>query len=150
MSDDTKTAFKFREADENQSVSSLVRELADQASHLAQQQANLLQAEVRASINDLKVAAGAMAGAAIVGLVGLGVFLMGIAYLLALAMPLWLATLIVAAVTLAGAYLLFLRGQKKLQSGSFSVERTRRTLERAPTTIAGKNEGSSHERQSRR
>jgi hypothetical protein len=63
--------------------------------------------------------------------------LMGLAYLLAEAMEMWLATLIVAAATLAGAYFLFLSGRKKMQSSSMSVERTRRTLERAPGAMTG-------------
>lgn len=130
MAEESKSPFRFSDADK-ESIPDLVRQLAGEASHLAQQQASLLQAEVKASVNELKAAAGAMAGAAIVALCGLGVLLMGIAYLLALAMPLWLATLIVAAATLAGAYVLFLAGQKKLQSGSVGVERTKRTLARA-------------------
>jgi uncharacterized membrane protein YdjX (TVP38/TMEM64 family) len=147
MSDDEKSPFKFREAEGHESISDLVRELADQGSHLAQQQTSLLQAEVRAAIDDLKVGIGAMAGAAVVGIAGVGVLLMAIAYLLGTVMPLWLGTLIVAAATLAGACFLFLSAQKKMQSSSLSVERTRRTLERAPQAIAGqKNEGRSHER----
>lgn len=149
MAEESKSPFRFSDADK-ESIPDLVRQLAGEASHLAQQQASLLQAEVKASVNELKAAAGAMAGAAIVALCGLGVLLMGIAYLLALAMPLWLATLIVAAATLAGAYVLFLAGQKKLQSGPLGIERTKRTLERAPTSIAGKTEGPSNERSSRR
>ena len=78
-----------------------------------------------------------MAGAVVVGLAGLGVTLMGVAYLLAEAMELWLATLIVGLVTLAAAYAMFAAGKKKLQSGSLSVDRTRRTMERAPGAISG-------------
>lgn len=141
MSDD-KSPFSFRQVEDNESIPQLLRELAEQGSHLAQQQVQLVQAEVRESVSDLKLALGAMAGAAVVGIAGLGILLIGLAYLLAEVMELWLATLIVAAVTLAGAYLLFVGGQKKMQSSSVTAERTRRTLERAPSTIAGKhNEG---------
>lgn len=141
MSDD-KSPFSFRQVEDNESIPQLLRELAEQGSHLAQQQVQLVQAEVRESVSDLKLALGAMAGAAVVGIAGLGILLIGLAYLLAEVMELWLATLIVAAVTLAGAYLLFTSGRKKMQSSSVTAERTRRTLERAPSTIAGKhNEG---------
>lgn len=141
MSDD-KSPFRFRQVEDNESIPQLLRELAEQGSHLAQQQVQLVQAEVRESVSDLKLALGAMAGAAVVGIAGLGILLIGLAYLLAEVMELWLATLIVAAVTLAGAYLLFTSGRKKMQSSSVTAERTRRTLERAPSTIAGKhNEG---------
>lgn len=142
-----RSAFNFGERSGDESIPELLRRLTDQGSHLAQQQAKLVQAEIRASMTDLMEAAGAMAGAAVLGIAGLGVLLMGIAYLLAEAMDLWLATLIVAAVTLAGAYALFLGGRKKLQSSSLTAERTRRTMERAPSAISGNtNEGRRHDR----
>lgn len=62
-------------------------------------------------------------------------------------MKLWLATLIVGWVTLAAAYAMFAAGKKKLQSGSLSVDRTRRTIERAPGAISGnQNEVHNHGR----
>jgi len=131
------SAFKFEQPSGNESVPDLIRRLTEQGSHLAQQQMRLIEAEVRSSVTDIKEAAGAMAGAAVVGIAGLGVLLMGLSFLLAEAMELWLATLIVAAATLAGAYALFAAGKKKLQSSSMSAERTRRTLERAPSAISG-------------
>jgi hypothetical protein len=128
---DTRSAFGFDPAERKETIPDLVRRLTEQGSHLAQQQVSLVQAEVRDSINDLRVGAGAMAGAAVVGIAGLGVLLMGLAYLLDEVMQLWLATLIVAAATLVVAYVMVASG-KKMQSNSMSVERTRRTLERAP------------------
>lgn len=138
---DTRNAFGFDQAERKESIPDLVRQLTEQGSHLAQQQVSLVQAEVRDSINGLKVGAGAMAGAAVVGIAGLGVLLMGLAFLLDEVMQLWLATLIVAAATLAVAYAMFASGKKKIQSNSMSVERTRRTIERAPSAIAGQQEG---------
>jgi hypothetical protein len=134
---DTRSAMGFDQSERRESIPDLVRQLTEQGTHLAQQQANLVQAEIRSGVTDLKEAAGAMAGAAVVGLAGLGVTLMGLAYLLAEAMELWLATLIVGLVTLAAAYAMFTAGKKKLQSGSLSVDRTRRTMERAPGAISG-------------
>ena len=142
-----KRAFDFNEQRADESIPELVRRLADQGSHLAQQQARLVEAEVRSSVNDIKTAAGAMAGAAVVGIAGLGVLLMGLAFLLGEFMALWLATLLVAAATLVGAYALYEGGLKKLQSSSLDVERTRRTLERAPDAISGNtNEGPTDDR----
>ena len=138
---DTRSAFGFDPAERKETIPDLVRQLTEQGSHLAQQQVSLVQAEVRDSINDLRVGAGAMAGAAVVGIAGLGVLLMGLAYLLDEVMQLWLATLIVAAATLVVAYVMFASGKKKMQSNSMSVERTRRTLERAPSAIAGHKDG---------
>ena len=144
---DTRGAFGFEQSERRESIADLVRQLTEQGTHLAQQQANLVQAEIRSGVTDLKEAAGAMAGAAVVGLAGLGVTLMGVAYLLDEAMKLWLATLIVGLATLAAAYAMFAAGKKKLQSGSLSVDRTRRTIERAPGAISGnQNEVHNHGR----
>src|ERR671921_2394105 len=96
---DTKSPFGFDQAEGRETIPDLLRQLTEQGTHLAEQQANLVQAEIRSGVNDIKEAAGAMAGAAVVGLAGLGVLLMGLSYLLAEAMELWLATLIVAALT---------------------------------------------------
>ena len=131
------SAFKFRESRKDESIPDLVRRLTEQGSQLAEQQLRLVEAEVRSGFSDVKESAGAMAGAAVLGLTGIGVVLMGLAFLLGRAMPLWLATLIVGVAALAGAYAMFVAGQKKLQSTSLSVERTKRTLERAPAAISG-------------
>lgn len=142
-----RNAFNFDKRGDDEGIPELLRRLADQGSHLAQQQAKLVQAEVQSSVDDLKQSAGAMAGAAVLGIAGLGVLLMGLAFLLGEAMPLWLATLIVAAATLAGAYAMFVAGQKKLQSSSLTAERSRRTIERAPSAVSGNtNEERSNER----
>ena len=138
-SNDRRSAFQF-DGKHDDSVAGLVHRLTEQGSHLAEQQLRLIEAEVRSGVADVKQSAGAMAGAAVLGLAGLGVLLMGFAYLLAEAMPLWLATMIVAAVALGGAWLMFSAGQKKLQSRSLSAERSRETLARAPSAISGKSQ----------
>ena len=119
-------------------VVDLVRQLAGQGSHLAEQQLSLVKAEIREATTDIKTAVGAMAGAAVVGLAGLGVLLMGIAYLLgdAIESVPW-ATLIVGLVTLVIAYLLYQAGSKKLSAANLSPERSQRTLERAPEIARG-------------
>jgi hypothetical protein len=119
-------------------VVDLMKQLAMQGSHLAEQQLALIKAEVRESTTEMKTAVGAMAGAAVVGLSGLGVTLMGIAYLLGDAidnMP--LATLIVGLVTLGIAYLLYRGGAKKMSATHLSPERTQRTLQRTPDAVRG-------------
>ena len=134
------SAFAFDERKGDEDIPGLLRHLVDEGSHLAEKQAELVRAEVRDSVADLKQAAGAMAGAAVLGIAGLGVLLMGLSFLLGEVMSLWLATLIVAGATLIGAYALYSSGQDKLRSMSMSADRTRRTLERAPDAISGKEE----------
>ncbi|MEW9857053.1 phage holin family protein [Novosphingobium sp. M1R2S20] len=116
----------------------LVRQLTRQGSHLAEQQLHLLQAEVRESTNELKVAVGAMLGAAVVGVAGLGVLLMAFSYLLGDAIEnLGLATLIVGVVTLVVALILYSSARKKMDTAHLSPDRSRRTLERTPDAARG-------------
>ena len=119
-------------------VIDLLKELAGQGSHLAEQQLALIKAEIRESTAELKAAIGAMAGAAVVGLAGLGVVLMGIAYLLGDALDnLGLATLIVGLATLALAYVLYRSGANKMSATNLNPERTERTLQRTPAAVRG-------------
>jgi hypothetical protein len=131
------SAFNFRQRADGEGIAELLRDLTEQGSHLAQQQAHLVEAEVHAAIGDLKESIAAMAGAAVVAIAGLGVLLMAVSFLLGTAMPLWLGTLIVAVATMAGAYAMFASGKKKLQSKSMTMDRTRHTLERAPSAMSG-------------
>jgi len=108
----------------------LVRQLSSQGSHLAEQQLQLILAEVREATDDLK--------AAVAGIAGLGVVLMGIAYLLGDAIEnLGLATLIVGVVTLVVAAILYASARKKMSATHLSPERSRRTLERTPGAVRG-------------
>lgn len=116
----------------------LLKQLAGQGSHLAEQQLSLIKAEIRESATDVKAAVGAMAGAAVVGIAGLGVTLMGLAYLLAQAIDnLGLATLIVGLATLGLAYVLYSSGSKKMSATHLAPDRTQRTLERTPDIARG-------------
>jgi hypothetical protein len=119
-------------------VVDLLKELAGQGSHLAEQQLALIKAEIRESTSDLKAAIGAMAGAAVVGLAGLGVLLMGIAYLVGDAIDnVGLGTLIVGAVTLVLAYVLYRGGASKMSATNLNPERSERTLSRTPDAVRG-------------
>ena len=116
----------------------LLRQLVGQGSHLAEQQLSLIKAEIRESTNDLKVAVGAMAGAAVVGIAGLGVVLMGLAFLLGDAIEnVPLATVIVGLATLGLAYLLYRSGASKMSATHLAPDRTQRTLQRTPDVARG-------------
>ena len=116
----------------------LVGQLASQGSHLAEQQLSLVKAEIREATTDIKTAVGSMVGAAVVGIAGLGVVLMGLAYLLGDAIEnLGLATLIVGVTTLLVAYLMYHDGAKKMSSAHLAPERSQRTLERTPDIARG-------------
>lgn len=116
----------------------LLRQLVSQGSHLAEQQLSLVKAEIRESTSDLKTAVGGLVGAAVVGMAGLGVLLMGLAFLLGQAIGnVALATLIVGAATLALAYVLYSSASNKMSSTHLTPDRSQRTLERTPDIARG-------------
>ena len=119
-------------------VVDLLKQLVGQGSHLAEQQLSLIKAEVRESAADIKVAVGGMVGAAVVGISGLGVVLMGLAYLLGDAIDnLGLATLIVGVATLVLAYVLYRGAAKKMSATHLAPERSQRTIERTADVARG-------------
>lgn len=116
----------------------LLRVLVNQGSHLADQQLSLIKAEVRESARDIKSAAGGFMGAAVVGISGLGVLLMGLAYILADAIEnLGLATIIVGAVALLLAFILYRSAAAKMDATHIAPDRTQRTLQRTPDVVRG-------------
>ena len=116
----------------------LLRDLVNQGTHLADQQLSLIKAEVRESASDIKAAAGGLIGAAVVGISGLGVLLMGAAYLLADAIDnLGLATLIVGAVAVILAFILYRSAAVKMDATHIAPDRTQRTLQRTPDAVRG-------------
>jgi uncharacterized membrane protein YqjE len=119
-------------------VVDLLKQLAGQGSQLAEQQLALIKAEIRESTAELKAAIGAMAGAAVVGLAGLFVLLMGIAYLLGDSIHnVGLGTIIVGIATLALAYVLYRSGASKMSATKLAPDRTQRTLQRTPDAVRG-------------
>lgn len=134
---DESSAFSFNRRRDDESLTELVSDLAHQGGHLAEQQSRLIRAEVGSAIADLKESIAAFAGAAVLGIAALGVFLMAISFLLGSAMPLWVGTLIVAVVSLGIAYAMCIAGRKKLESKAMTLDRTRHTIERAPSAMSG-------------
>ena len=116
----------------------LLRDLVGQGTHLADQQLSLIKAEVRESAADMKTAVSGFVGAAVVGIAGLGVVLMGAAYLLGDAIEnVGLASLIVGIATLVLAYVLYRGAATKLSATHIAPDRTQRTLQRTPDAVRG-------------
>ena len=119
-------------------VVSLIGKLTTQSTHLAQQQLSLVQAEIREAIDDLKIGVGAMVGAAVLGISGLGVTLMGIAYLIGEAIDNFgLATLLVGLAVLIIAGIMFASAKKKMSASNLKPERSIETAERMPDAATG-------------
>ena len=109
----------------------LIGRLTRQSAHLAQQQVNLVQAEMRESVNDVQESVAGLLGAAVFGIAGLGVTLMGIAYVIGDALgDRDLATLLVGIATLIVAAILYASARKKMSTANLKPERTIDTVER--------------------
>jgi hypothetical protein len=130
-----RTASTSKGAD---NVVDLLKELTGQGSHLAEQHLKLIKAEIRESATDVKTAVGGLLGAAVVGIAGLGVTLMGLAYLLGDAIDnAGLGTLIVGLAALALAYVLYRAAATKMSAAELVPDRTERTLKRTPDAARG-------------
>jgi hypothetical protein len=136
---DSATGARSRStAGESDNIVDLLRDLVNQGTHLADQQLTLIKAEVRESASDVKAVASGFVSAAVVGIAGLGVLLMGLAYLLADAIDnLGLATIIVGAVALLLALILYRSAAGKMNATTMTPDRTERTLQRTPDAVRG-------------
>lgn len=125
-------------ANSEPNIVDLVGRLTQQGAHLAKDQVSLMQAEVREATQDIKVAIGAFATAAVFGIAGLGVLLMGIAYFVAQALEnLALGTTIVGVATLIVAAILYAGAKKKVDTANLRPERTINTIEDTPAAATG-------------
>ena len=132
------TTVGAKQPGESDNIVDLLRDLVNQGTHLADQQLSLIKAEVRESASDIKVAASGLISSAVVGIAGLGVLLMGLSYVLADAIDnLGLATLIVGAVTLLMAFIMYRGAAAKMSATHIAPDRTQRTLQRTPDAVRG-------------
>ncbi|MBI1403116.1 MAG: hypothetical protein GC147_07880 [Porphyrobacter sp.] len=125
-------------AEQNHNIVDLVGRLTQQGAHLAREQVSLMQAEVREATRDVKEAVGAMAGAAVFGIAGLVVFLMGISYYVGAALEnLALGPIIVGAITLVIAGILFASGRSKASTAHLKPDRSIDTISDTPAAATG-------------
>jgi hypothetical protein len=134
---------------EDHNIVDLVGRLTQQGAHLAREQVSLMQAEVREAVHEIKTAVGAMAAAAVFGIAGLGVLLMGIAYLVGAALEnVALGTILVGAATLVIAGILYASGKKKAEAANLKPDRSIDTIADTPAAATGDihHSGGRHER----
>ncbi len=116
----------------------LIGRLTSQSAHLAQQQINLVQAEMRETADDIKQGVASLVGAAVLGIAGLGVTLMGIAYLIGDAIgDRDLATLLVGVAVLIIAGIMYSAARSQMNATTVRPERTIETAERLPHAVQG-------------
>lgn len=119
-------------------VVDLISKLTSQGSHLAKQQVSLVQAEMRENVDDLKIAISSLVGAAVVGISGLGVVLIGLGVWLGDALENYqLGIIIVGLITLVLAFIMFQAANKKMSAANLKPERTIETVERTSDAAAG-------------
>ena len=105
-------------APEDASTGQLIGQLTEQISRLVRDEARLAQAEVTQKAKRLGVGAGLFGGAGLFAFFGLAVLIAAVVLALALALPGWLAALIVAVVLFAVAGVLALVGKKDVDKGA--------------------------------
>ncbi len=114
---------------EERSLGELFSELTRETRTLIRQEIELARTEATEKAKKAGKNIGFVAAGGFVAYAGFIVLLMGVAYLLAVALPLWLATVIVGAIVAGIGYALFKKGMSALQKESYSLERTKETLQ---------------------
>lgn len=105
-------------APEDASTGQLIGQLTEQISRLVRDEARLAQAEVTQKAKRLGIGAGLFGGAGLFAFLGLAVLIAAAVLALALALPGWLAALIVAVVLFVVAGVLALIGKKDVEKGT--------------------------------
>lgn len=111
------------------SLGDLFRELADETRMLVRQEFQLAKVEVREIAREASRNMGMAAAGGFVAYAGFVVLVVGLAFLLANVMPVWLSFSLVGLVVLLVGYALFRSGQHGLQETDFRLERTTESLQ---------------------
>ncbi|OLF14645.1 phage holin family protein [Actinophytocola xanthii] len=102
----------------DKSTAELVHDLTSQFSHLARTEIRLAVREVQDKAKHAGIGFASIGAAGVLALYGGGVVLAGLVMLLAMAVPAWVAAMIVGAVLLAGAGIAALVARGQLRKGS--------------------------------
>ncbi|HEX3604752.1 MAG TPA: phage holin family protein [Candidatus Dormibacteraeota bacterium] len=126
---------------QDRSVPELMRELAQETSTLVRQELALAKAEVTQTAKRTGIGIGELGGAALIGLFALACLTVCAIAALALAMPVWLAALVVAAVYGAAAAFLGLSGKRQITRAmppapEQTIETVKEDVEWAKTRIS--------------
>ena len=122
------------------STSELVRQLSEQVTTLVKDELALARAEMTEKGKRAGLGAGLMGAGGVLALYGLGALFVTIGALLALVMPVWLASLIVTVVLFAAAGVVALIGRKQVRRATppaptAAVDSSKRDLETVKTAV---------------
>ena len=113
---------------DDRSLGELFSELTAEVQTLVRQEIELARTEATAKATKAGKQAGFIGAGGAVAYAGLIVLLMGVAFLLALIIPLWLATIITGAAVILLGYSFVQKGLKGLKQINFTLERTAETI----------------------
>jgi len=100
------------------STAELVNDLTNQFSHLARTEIRLAVREVQHKAKHAGIGAAGFGAAGVLALYGLGIVLAGLVLLLAMALPAWVAAMIVAGAVFVAAGIAALVGRRQLRKGA--------------------------------
>lgn len=121
-------------AQNNQQIGDLVKQLSEQTSTLVRKELQLAQLEMTEKGKRAGIGAGLFGGAGVVALFGVATFVAAVVMLIATAVAAWLSAMIVAAVLLAAAGGAALMGKKQVAAAvppqpEQAIESTRRDVD---------------------
>ena len=132
------TSNQTRVEGDDPTLGALVHQLSEQTSALVRSEVELAKAELAEKGKSAGLGIGMFSAAGLLSLYGLAFLLATVAIVLALFLPWWLATLIVAVVLFVGAALAGLIGKKKVgQAGPPKPERALDGVKEDIATIKG-------------
>lgn len=135
----TTTASATSGSEREPSTAELVSRLTQQSTELIRSELRLAQAEMTAKAKHAGLGAGLFGGAGLVALYGLGTLIATAVLALALAVPAWLAALIVTVVLFAIAGIVALVGKKQVsQATPAAPEKTIDSVKQDVETIKGR------------
>jgi len=127
----TKSTADLPARNADASTAELVRTAAEQISRLVRDELTLARAEIAEKAKKAGAGAGLLGGSGVIALYGLAALLAAAILGLAVAMPAWLAALIVAVLLFATAGVLALVGRRELEHAKPPVpEETMRSVKR--------------------
>ena len=121
----------------DRSITSLVKELANDVTSLFTKEVALAKSEISQSMSDIKTGAlGVLSGGAVLQAGFLFLLLAGVLGL-AEVMEMWLAALIVGAVVTLLGFVMMQSGKKKLEASSLKPQHTINSLHKDQNTVKG-------------
>jgi uncharacterized membrane protein YqjE len=133
--DHTTTGHAIETHYEDKSLTELLRELSSDSSKLVRQESELFRREMEGRIDRVQRQLTMLGAGGIIALVGVLALTTSLILLLALAMPAWVAALLVGAAFVIGGALALLNGRKRLQTEELAPRQSIRSVKQDLRTM---------------